>query len=90
MRTLKGLLLLTRVGLNFEVSPPRPHDEGPPNVDEGVASVDAVLAELNTDDMLDDVLVLPDGLVTGVCVRGRLRYASSRRAAPGRRSMKSS
>ena len=78
------------MGLNLEESPARPHDEGPPNVDDGVASVDAVLTELNTDDIVDDVLLLPEGLVTGVCVRGRLRYASSRRAAPGRRSMKSS
>lgn len=62
-----------RVGLNFEDSDFRPQDEGPPNVHDGVASVDAVLTELKTDDIVEEVLVLPDGLVTGVCVRGRLR-----------------
>lgn len=62
MRTLKGLLLRSRVGLYLEGSPPFTH-EGPPYVDAGVASVDAVLTELKTEDIVEEVLVLPVGLV---------------------------
>ena len=86
--TLKELLLFTCVGLYFDVSF-LPQDDGPPYVDEGVGKVDALLTLSNRDDIDVEVLVrLCEP--TGVCVLGRLRYPSSQRAAPGRRSTKSS
>lgn len=86
--TLKELLLFSRVGLYFDVSF-LPQDEGPPYVDDGVARVDALLPLSKIDEK--DVEVL-DRLCepVGVCVLGLLRYPSSQRAAPGRRSTKSS
>jgi hypothetical protein len=41
-------------------------------VEAGVARVDAVLIVLKTEDMVEDVLVLPVGLI-GVCERGRFK-----------------
>ena len=63
MRTLNGLLLRTREGLNLDESPFLPQPVNPPYVDAGVASVEALLAELNTEDTLVDVLVRLVGLV---------------------------
>lgn len=63
IRTLKDELLdNTRVGLYFEEPLPFPHDEGPPYVDAGVASVEVLLTESKTEDMDVDVLVRLCGL----------------------------
>lgn len=64
-------------------------DDDPPYVDEGVAKVEALLDASNMDAMDDAVLLWLLGLL-GVCVLGRFKYASRRRAAFGRLSIKSS
>lgn len=65
-------MLLSAVGLYFELLLLFPHDEGPPYVEEGVASVDARLELSKIDGADDKVLDLLCESV-GVCVRGRLR-----------------
>ena len=87
--TLNELLLCVRTGLYLEVLSPLPQGDDPLYVDDGVANVDVLLILSKMDDIEVDVLDRLCGL-DGVCVLGRLRYSSSQRAAPGRRSTKSS
>ena len=87
--TLNGLLERMREGLCFDASLPLVHGAGPPYVDTGVANVEALLEASKIEAIDDAELSWLLGLL-GVWALGRLRYASRRRAAFGRCSMKSS
>lgn len=87
--TVNGLLERMLEGLCFDALLPLVHEVGPPYVDTGVANVEALLEASKIEAIDDAELPWLLGLL-GVWALGRLRYASRRRAAFGRCSMKSS